>query len=386
MSMVMCNGMIKRIDRFMAERSDLPTPFLLVDLTVVAQRYRELAKAMPYATPYYAVKANPEPEVIQQLVKLGSHFDVASVAEIDLCLAQGAAPETLSYGNTIKKTDDIAYAYRRGVRMFAFDNCRELEKLSEAAPGASVYCRLLAASEGARWPLSDKFGCSPEFAVDMLQKAEKLDLKPHGVSFHVGSQQTDPHRWEASIEAAAAVFAELAESGIELKMINIGGGFPARYLEDIPPISRYGQVIDEALDRAFGPDNRPQVISEPGRYLSAEAGVLRTEVVSVRRSFDGGVRWIYLDAGKFGGLAETEGEAIVYPLCTRNGGPLQPTVLAGPTCDSLDIMYRRLKYPLPLDLDIGDTVDILSAGAYTASYSSVNFNGFPPLPTYIIGA
>jgi ornithine decarboxylase len=129
------------------------------------------------------------------------------------------------------------------------------------------------------------------------------------------------------------------------------------------------------------------VISEPGRYLRAEAGLLRTEVVSVRCPFDGGMRWIYLDAGKFGGLAETEGEAIVYPMRTpHDDGPRKPAVLAGPTCDSLDIMYRRVKYPVPLDLDIGDTVDILSAGAYTASYSSVGFNGFPPLPTYCIGA
>lgn len=383
----MSSGMSAGIDRFLAERVDLPTPFLLLDLSVVEQRYRELRVAMPYATPYYAVKANPEPALIRLLASLGAHFDVASVAEIDLCLEQGAEPETLSYGNTIKKADDIAYAYRRGVRMFAFDNCRELEKLSEAAPGSSVYCRLLAASDGARWPLSDKFGCSPEFAVDMLQKAEKLYLRPYGVSFHVGSQQTDPHRWEASIAASAAVFTELADSGIELGMINIGGGFPARYIEDIPPISRYGEVIDAALDRAFGPGARPEVISEPGRYLSAEAGLLRTEVVSVRCPFDGGMRWIYLDAGKFGGLAETEGEAIVYPMRTpHDDGPRKPAVLAGPTCDSLDIMYRRVKYPLPLDLDIGDTVDILSAGAYTASYSSVGFNGFPPLPTYCIGA
>lgn len=383
----MSSGTSAGIERFLADRGDLPTPFLLLDLSIVAQRYRELREAMPYATPYYAVKANPEPALIRLLVSLGAHFDVASVPEIDLCLEQGAEPETLSYGNTIKKTEDIAYAYRRGVRVFAFDNCRELEKLADAAPGASVYCRLIAASEGARWPLSDKFGCSPKFAVDMLQKAEKLYLRPHGVSFHVGSQQTDPHRWEASIAASSAVFAELADSGIELEMINIGGGFPARYQEEIPPISRYGEVIDAALDRAFGPDTRPQVISEPGRYLSAEAGVLRTEVVSVRCPFDGGVRWVYLDAGKFGGLAETEGEAIRYSLRTQHdGGPSRPAVLAGPTCDSLDILYRDHKYSLPLDLDIGDVVDILSAGAYTASYSSVGFNGFPPLPTYCIGA
>jgi ornithine decarboxylase len=381
----MTGGMSPGIARFLTEHNP-PTPFLVMDLSVVAERYRELTAAIPCATPYYAAKANPAPEVIRLLAGLGAHFDVASVAEIDLCLTHGAEPETLSYGNTIKKTADIAYAYQRGVRMFAFDNIRELEKLAVAAPGASVYCRLLVGGDGARWPLADKFGCSPEYTIDLLQKAEKLFLQPHGVSFHVGSQQTDPYRWDASIATAAAVFSELAEAGIELRMLNIGGGYPTRYVEDVPPISRYGEVIGAALDRWFGNGRRPEVISEPGRFLTADAGVLRTQVVSVRHPFAGADRWIYLDTGKFGGLAETEGESILYRLRTRHDGPNHPAVLAGPTCDSVDIMYRRTKYALPLALDVGDTVDILSAGAYTASYSSVGFNGFPPLNTYYVGA
>jgi ornithine decarboxylase len=381
----MTGGVSNGIARFLAEH-DPPTPFLVIDLSVVAQRYRELTAAIPRATPYYAVKANPAPEVIRLLAGLGAHFDVASVAEIDLCLAQGAEPETLSYGNTIKKTSDIAYACRRGVRMFAFDNIRELEKLAAVAPGASVYCRLLASGHGARWPLSDKFGCSSEYAIDLLQQAEKLFLRPYGVSFHVGSQQTDPHRWDTSIATAAAVFSELARTGIELRMLNIGGGYPTRYVEDVPPISRYGEVIGAALDRWFGNGPQPEVISEPGRFLTADAGLLRTQVVSVRHPFAGSDRWIYLDTGKFGGLAETEDEAILYRIRTRHEGPIQPVVLAGPTCDSVDIMYRRTKYALPLALDVGDTVDILSAGAYTASYSSVGFNGFPPLNTHYVGA
>ncbi|MGH3774356.1 MAG: type III PLP-dependent enzyme [Pseudonocardiaceae bacterium] len=376
--------MNSRVARFF-EECNPPTPFLVMDLAVVAQRYREICAAMPFATPYYAVKASPEPDVICLLAELGACFDVASPAEIDLCLEQGVAPESLSYGNTIKKGSDIVYAYQRGVRLFAFDNIREVEKLAETAPGASVFCRLLAGSAGARWPLGDKFGCSPEFAIDLLQKAAKLDLHPHGLSFHVGSQQTDPSRWESSIASAAEVFAELRLAGIDLEMLNIGGGYPAQYIEEIPPVSRYGEVIGAALDRWFGTGDRPRILSEPGRCLAADAGVLRTQVVSVRHPFEGGDRWVYLDAGKFGGLAETEGEAILYRLTTNHGLPSKPVVLAGPTCDSVDIIYRRTKYALPLALDIGDTVDFLSAGAYTASYSSVGFNGFLPLSTYCIG-
>lgn len=380
----MRNDISRRTAHFFAKYNPR-TPCLVLDLEVVVQRYREILAAIPFAIPYYAVKASPEPAVIRVLAAQGACFDVASPAEIDLCLAQGAAPESLSYGSTIKKGSDISDAYQRGIRLFAFDSICEVEKLAKMAPGASVFCRLLASSAGARWPLSDKFGCSPEFAIDLLQKAAKLGLNPHGLSFHVGSQQTDPSRWEENIATAAKIFAELRMVGIELTMLNIGGGFPAQYIEEIPPISRYGDVIGAAIQRWFGTGDRPKIISEPGRYLAADAGVLRTQVVSIRYPAEGREPWVYLDAGRFGGLAETEGEAILYRLATRRGGPTKPVVLAGPTCDSVDIIYQRRKYTLPLALDIGDTVDFLSAGAYTASYSSSGFNGFPPLPTYCIG-
>lgn len=372
-----------RIARFFAEHRP-PTPCLVLDLAVVAQRYREMRHALPFATPYYAVKACPEPDVIRTLVELGACFDVASPAEIDLCLEQGAEPGSLSYGNTVKKVSDIAYAHARGVRLFVFDNLREVEKLADAAPGASVFCRLLAASTGARWPLSDKFGCSGEFAVDLLRIAARRGLRPHGLSFHVGSQQTDPSRWEASIASAATVFTALAEVGIDLEMLDIGGGYPARYVDDVGPMNRYGEAIDSALDRWFG--DRPTIVSEPGRYVTAEAGVLRTQVVSMRRPRENGDLWVYLDAGRFGGLAETEGEAIRYRLATRHRGPVAPAVLAGPTCDSIDVIYRRAMPDLPVALDVGDTVDFLGAGAYTASYSSSGFNGFGPLRTYCLEA
>lgn len=380
----MRNAISWRAAHFFAEYNPR-TPCLVLDLAVVAQRYREILAAMPFAIPHYAVKACPEPAVIRVLADNGACFDVASPAEIDLCFEQGVAPESLSYGNTIKKESDIAYAYHRGIRMFAFDNVCEMEKLAKVAPGSSVFCRLLAGGAGARWPLSDKFGCCPEFAIDLLQKAAKLGLNPHGLSFHVGSQQTDPSRWEASIASAARVFTDLKRAGIELAMLNIGGGYPAHYIENVPPISRYGEVISDALDRWFGARDRPKIVSEPGRYLTAEAGVLRTQVISVRYPSEGGDRWVYVDAGRFGGLAETEGEAILYRLATHHTGPAKPVILAGPTCDSVDVIYRKTKYTLPLALDTGDTVDFLCAGAYTASYSSSGFNGFPPLPTYCIG-
>lgn len=373
-----------RLDAWLRTRRP-ETPCLVVDLDVVTDRFRELGAAMPWATPYYAVKASPAPDVVRRLVELGSRFDVASRAEIDLCLAQGADPASLSYGNTVKKTADIAYAAERGVPMYVFDNVREVDKIAEAAPGSAVYCRLLSEVAGARWHLGDNFGCSPDYAVELMLHAADRGLRPVGLSFHVGSQQMDPGRWEGSIATAARVFHALRAAGLSPSMLNLGGGFPAQYAEPIPPLAEYGAAITAALDRWFPDGERPEIIAEPGRSVAAEAGVLRTQVVSIREPCDGGERWVYLDAGRFGGLAETDGEAILYRLTTDRDGPEAPVVLAGPTCDSVDVIYRDAAYTLPVDLQVGDVVDFHSAGAYTASYSSSGFNGFPPLTTYCIG-
>lgn len=265
------------------------TPYLILDTSVAARQYERLTKAFGNTQIFYAVKANPEPQLIRRLVAGGSSFDVASPAEIDLCLSEGAAPHRLSYGNTIKKAKDIRYAYQRGVRLFVFDSEAELYKLAENAPGAEVFCRLLASSAGAQWPLSRKFGCTPEMAAALLIKSRDLGLKPVGVSFHVGSQQLDPSRWDPSIAAAADVFREVAMAGIELDLLNCGGGFPAGYIEPVAPIESFADAIHAAIPRHFA--NPLRVAIEPGRYIAAEAGVLRAEVVLVaNKSFQEDVR------------------------------------------------------------------------------------------------
>jgi ornithine decarboxylase len=371
-----------RLRRFLDDQRP-PTPCLVLDLEVVVDRYRELRAALPEATVYYAVKANPEPAMLRALVRAGSSFDVASPGEIDVALAAGAPADRLSYGNTIKKQRDIAYAYRRGVRLFAFDSLAELEKLAVAAPGASVFCRILATGEGADWPLSRKFGCEPAMAADLLQVAAALGLDPCGVSFHVGSQQRDPDRWDAPVAQASALFETLAAAGIPLRLVNLGGGFPAQYQAAVPGIDRYAQAIGDAVRRHFG-STTPDLIVEPGRYLAGDAGVLCTEVVLVsRKAYGEARRWVFLDAGVFGGLAETLGEAIKYRIVTSvDGGPAGPVVIAGPTCDSMDVLYQSYEYHLPEALEAGDRVLFLSAGAYTRSYCSVGFNGFEPLPVF----
>lgn len=374
----------QRILDFLATRRP-SGPCLVVDLDVVRDNYRAFERALPCSSIYYAVKANPAPEILRLLASLGSSFDTASVAEIEMALDAGASADRVSYGNTIKKERDIARAFELGIRLFAVDCVEEVEKVARAAPGSRVFCRVLTDGEGAEWPLSRKFGCVPAMAVDVLRHAHALGLDAHGVSFHVGSQQTELSAWDRALADAKAVFAALADEGIVLRMVNMGGGFPTRYLKDVPAAQAYGEAIFAALSHHFG--NRiPETIIEPGRGMVGNAGVIKSEVVLISKKADNdNVRWVYLDIGKFGGLAETMDEAIRYPIATpRDGDATAPCVLAGPTCDSADVLYEKTPYPLPLSLTIGDEVLIEGTGAYTTTYSAVAFNGFEPLRAYVI--
>jgi ornithine decarboxylase len=376
--------MTERINRFLAENRP-ETPCLVVDLDVIAEAYDLLRWHLPLARVYYAVKANPAPQILAMLGRKGANFDVASRGEIELCFTNDINADRLSFGNTVKKEKDIAFAYQAGVRLFAFDSPFELDKLARAAPGAQVFCRILVACEGAEWPLSRKFGCAPEMAVELLRQARDLGLDPYGVSFHVGSQQTDLGQWDGAIGRAARMFSLLAEADIELRMVNIGGGFPAHYCGDVPAIDGYARAVMAAITRHFG-NHLPEIIIEPGRSLVGDAGIIQSEVVLISRKGSGDDRrWIYLDVGKFNGLTETMDESIKYRITTPGrGGAAGPVILAGPTCDSADILYERTEYRLPLGLEVGDKIEILSTGAYTASYASVGFNGFSPIRTYCI--
>ncbi|HZG29183.1 ornithine decarboxylase [Ensifer adhaerens] len=360
-------------------------PCLVVDLDVVAGNFKAFRHALPDSHIYYAVKANPAPEVLRLLAGMGSNFDCASVAEIEMALDAGATPARISYGNTIKKERDVARAHALGVNLFAVDSHEEVEKIARAAPGARVFCRVLTNGEGAEWPLSRKFGCVPQMAVDVLVYAHQLGLESFGVSFHVGSQMTKVDAWDAALSDAKRVFVSLAKQGIELKMVNMGGGFPTKYLKDIPSAEAYGQAIFASLSKHFG--NRiPMTIIEPGRGMVGNAGVIKSEVVLISKKSDNDEhRWVFLDIGKFGGLAETMDEAIRYPIrTTRDADDMGLCVLAGPTCDSADVLYEKNMYPLPLSLTIGDEVLIEGTGAYTTTYSAVAFNGFEPLKSYCI--
>lgn len=367
-----------RLDAYVAA-AEFHRPTLVIDLERVEAQYHALKAGLGRADIHYAVKANPARQVIERLVALGSHFDAASRGEIELCLSLGAQPATISYGNTIKRAADIAFAHRAGITLFAADAEEELEKIAEHAPGAQVYIRLIVETSHADWPLTRKFGCDRDTAIRLLDHARALGLDPVGFSFHVGSQTRKAEMWTKTLDEMGDIWDAAKAAGHELHLLNIGGGFPAFYGEAIEAPTDYAAAVMALVTARFGEVAR--VMAEPGRGMVAEAGVIVAEVMLVSRKSDRDMhRWVYLSIGRFSGLAETEGEAIRYQFVTpRDGEAEGPCILAGPSCDSADVLYEKRPINMPLSLKSGDRVLIRNTGAYTSSYSSVCFNGFPPL-------
>lgn len=373
-------------EKIMALSNTKETPFLIVLLDRIQQKYEEFCTCFPSAKIYYAVKANPGVELLALLRDLGSHFDIASIYELDRVLDLGVTADRMSFGNTIKKARHIREAYEKGVRLFTSDCEMDIRNIAKEAPGSRVFFRLLmdAVTSDSDWPLSRKFGCQPRMSMDLIMLAADLGLEPYGVSFHVGSQQREIPAWDAAIGQAHALFDWMEQKHLRLKAINMGGGFPADYLVKANPLSVYAEEINRYLSQYFG-NSVPEIYLEPGRGLVGDAGVLVSEIVTIaKKSKTDLKRWIYTDVGIFNGLMETLGESIKYPVYTEKKGETGDVIMAGPTCDSLDIMYEHFKYQLPLSLESGDRLYWLSTGAYTASYSAIEFNGFPPLKTYYL--
>jgi ornithine decarboxylase len=362
---------------------DVPTPYLVTDLDVVADRYRSFAAAMPGVSTFYAMKCNPSPEILRTLAREGASFEVASIGELRMLQAQGVDPATVLYSNPVKPPAHIAAAAAAGLWRFSFDSPNELAKIAEEAPGAAVYVRLRVDDSTSVFPLSRKFGTDVDDAYHLMLLAERLGLRPYGVTFHVGSQCESTGAWRTAVRAAAELMTRLLDDGITLEMLDLGGGFPARYVAGEPSIEQIGEVL--ASELAALPYRPALVAAEPGRHLVAEAGVMAATIIG--REMRGDENWLYLEVGAYHGMIEpiqTPG-GWEYPMSTSlgdsDGLELLPFTLTGPTCDSSDtIGYGVL---LPATLTVGDVLYFGSAGAYTLSYAT-SFNGFPPpTPIYV---
>lgn len=363
---------------------DRPTPYLICDLSTVRERYRRLSTRLPNTTFFYAVKCNSSLEILETLADFGSSFEVASNTELDMLRTIGVNLAAVLYSNPVKPPSHIAAAHKAGLWRYAFDSESELYKLARHAPGCAVYVRLRVEDSTSMFPLSRKFGAEIDEAHALLLLARDLGLRPYGVTFHVGSQCTATSAWRQALAATGYLLAQLLDQGVKLEMVNLGGGFPARYAEPVPSIDQIADAIHLAIDE-FLPYTPGLLAAEPGRYLVAESAVLVASVLG--RSMRAGENWIYLDVGAYNGLIETQqtDNQWRFPLWSSRPDHAYmahlPFTVTGPTCDSSDTMF--LNAHLPASLDVDDRVYIGSTGAYTLSYAS-SFNGFlPPTSVYV---
>jgi ornithine decarboxylase len=363
---------------------------IFFDLAGVEATYDALAGELPGVHIRFAIKACPVDDVLACLARRGAGFDAASPPEIAQALATGVPVDDVHYGNTVKSDRDIAEVYRLGVRDFATDSVEDVAGIAANAPGARVFCRLATSGQGALWGLTGKCGGSAGNAVQVLTAARAAGLVPSGLAIHVGSQQMTVRAWEDAFDHLARTLVELNAAGVHIDHVNLGGGLPALgYLDRDgtplhPPLADILASIRAGVRRLQRISRSPLTfIVEPGRHLVADHGAIRAHAVrlSTREQPDGSTSsWLYLSCGKFNGLYEMD------QLCYRlvfPGHPAEqrvPAVVAGPTCDSDDTFGRgQTRLLVPPAVASGDSVWVLSSGAYATSYMTQGFNGIAPL-------
>jgi ornithine decarboxylase len=365
------------------------SPLLVMSRTQLARQMARFREALPKVEPFYAVKANPHPAVLKMLARAGAGFDVASATELEAALAAGAAPDRLIFANTVKPPQALRLAHRRGVRLMTFDSASELRKIAALAPRARVVVRIRVPNTGSLVNLSKKFGTRPQDAVPLLLEARRLGLEPAGLSFHVGSQCRRPRTFAEALRLAARIADEAAARGMPLSILDIGGGFPIRqipddkdHFDDIAATVRkeLARRVSDLTRRAVG--QRPtaleengairpglRIIAEPGRFMVGPAGTLVMNVIGT--AVRDGVPWYYMDDGVFGTLSTIVFDHMKFDFRTLRRGRRVKSVLAGPTCDSLDILSRNTLLP---PLELGDIVYVENLGAYSNSCATT-FNG-----------
>lgn len=344
------------------------TPVLIINRKIIREKYEQLCDELRNVGIFYAVKANPHEDIIQYLEKCGAGFEIASNGELEFLIRLKIPPHRIISSNPTKDENFIKRAYAYGVRGFVFDSRGEVEKLARYAPGSKVYIRISVSNEDSEWPLHGKYGVEVEVGVDLLLEAKKRGLDSSGITFHVGSQCTNPAAWAKAIKKSGILWNLAMTEGLEVSSLNIGGGFPIAYTKSVPTIKEVARVIKNTLTEVF--PRGIEVIVEPGRVIVGEAGLLVATVIS--KAMRDGQKWLYLDVGVFNGLMETVG-GIKYPFSVSKEGPLSKFVLAGPSCDGFDVISKEVELPEP---ETGDKVYINSAGAYTTAYAS-HFCGFP---------
>ncbi len=352
------------------------TPVLFMDAEGIRSRFVSIKYHMPFVKVYYAVKANDHIDIIRVLAELGSGFEVASPSELSKVLSLGVKPEMIISSNPIKPLEFIDYAYRSGVDRMVVDSFTEVDKLCKVSRRFRVYVRIVVPNEGSDWPLSKKFGVDVDTALEILKYAESKGLIPYGITFHVGSQCNNYRNWFIAFRKARELWDKATNSGLRLQMLNMGGGIPVRYAYEALRIEDIGYYIRGLLQKYFPiPPHELQI--EPGRGMVGDQGIMVVRVIGKAKRGD--ENWLYIDTGVFNGLAEALG-GIRYAFYTKREGELKEWTIGGISCDSMDVVAKRVALPEP---EVGDYLYILSAGAYTTVYGA-HFNGFPPPDVVIL--
>jgi ornithine decarboxylase len=345
------------------------SPLLVIDAERVRRQYRRLAAALPGVDLHYALKSLPHSSVINTLHVEGAFFDLATNGEVELVRRLKVTPERCIHTHPIKRDSDIRTALAYGVNRFVIDNPDELRKFVKYRSRSSLLIRVSFRSPEARCDLSRKFGCEPEAVPDLFRLAVELRIKIDGLSFHVGSQAAGPAMFAEAIARCSELMRVAAQMGHTPTVLDIGGGFPVDYLQRCMPIEEFCAPIRVAL-QALPPTMR--IIAEPGRYIAAPAAICVTSVMG--RALRGGRWWYYLDDGLYGSYSGQVFDHATYPMeALVPAGTAYPSVLAGPTCDSIDVINEHLDLP---KLDVGDLIVGRAMGAYTWASAS-EFNFFP---------
>ncbi len=346
------------------------TPLLVCDLERVGQNYARLKELVPGAELYFAVKANPHPKILKTLAGLGSSFDVASKEEIRMCLEAGAEPERLLYANPVKARSHIEFAYENNVRTFTYDSKLEVEKMAEHAPGSDVILRVAVKDVGSVCKFSAKFGAREKQAMELLKMAAGKGLNPIGLSFHVGSQCKRIQNYASALDLCSRIFEKARRNGFELSVLDIGGGIPIRYVEDVYSFEDLSQLLNNHTEGRFPPETR--IIMEPGRPMVGDSMTLLSRVIGINKR--NGRDCLYLDDGCYNSLSEKVFGHCEYRIVSDRQGDLRKYKVFGPTCDSMDVVSTASYLPQPEE---GDLLLVLNAGAYTNA-AATRFNGFPP--------
>ncbi|NWF52412.1 MAG: type III PLP-dependent enzyme [Nitrospirae bacterium] len=360
------------------DKEIIETPFLFLDKERVKEKISLIGRFIKNSKVFYAVKANPDIEILRFLNGLKMGFEISSEGELEILSTLSVEPSRIISSNPVKSLKFLKFAASYGINYFSYDSSDEVDKLSEYIPNCNVYIRLSVPNEGSEWPLSRKFGVELDTASALLSYAREKSLNPVGITFHVGSQCTNIYNWHIALDKARILWDKAEKNGIKLRLLNIGGGYPINYTKNVITIETIEKNVNSLIYNKFPKD--VEIHIEPGRAVVGDAGILVTSVIGKARRSD--EDWLYIDVGVFNGLMESVG-GIKYSYIVesyKHTKHKKRWTLAGPSCDSFDVIDRNVSLPEP---DISNLILILSSGAYTVSYAS-EFNGFSIPKTILI--